>query len=70
MDKKVKTTLMSFIGIFVLFAGLTGYYVVNTVNDIIAHKQWWYDLLVIVILLWEVAYSSMHIWKISKGETK
>lgn len=70
MDKKIKTTLISFISIFILFAGIAGYYVINTVNDITNHKQWWYDLLVILIVLWEVAYSSMHIWRINKGEDK
>lgn len=70
MDNKVKTTLMSFIGIFVLFAGIAGYYVINLINDLANHKAWWYDSLVLIIVLWEVAYSSMHIWQISKGVTK
>ncbi|MBP2058082.1 Kef-type K+ transport system membrane component KefB [Lactobacillus colini] len=73
MNKKVKSgliSLISLISIFILFAGIAGYYVVNTINDIQAHKQWWYDLLVIVIVLWEVAYASMHIWQINHGEDK
>ena len=47
-----------------IFAILAGYYFITTIDEFVKQREWWYDLLVLLIVICEVVYNWIQLMKV------
>ena len=57
MNEKEKNKIIDQLLILDLFSLICGYYFIDTINEFIKQDQWWYDLLVMLIVICEMTYN-------------
>lgn len=57
MKEKEKNTIIGQLLILDLFSLICGYYILETIHVFTKHGEWWYDLLVILIVVCEMTYN-------------
>ena len=51
MKEKEKNTIVGQLLTLDLFAIICGYYFIDTINMFVKQQDWWYDLLVVLIVI-------------------
>ena len=57
MKEKEKNTIVGQLLTLDLFAMICGYYFIETINMFVKRQEWWYDLLVVLIVICEMVYN-------------
>lgn len=57
MKEKEQSTVVGQLLILNIFAILAGYYFITTIDEFVKQREWWYDLLVLLIVICEVVYN-------------
>lgn len=69
MKEKEQSTVVGQLLILNIFAILAGYYFITTIDEFVKQHEWWYDLLVLLIVICEVVYNWIQLMKV-KGKIK
>lgn len=69
MKEKEQSTVVGQLLILNIFAILAGYYFITTIDEFVKQREWWYDLLVLLIVICEVVYNWIKLMKV-KGKIK
>ncbi|MDK7068561.1 hypothetical protein QP359_08700 [Lactobacillus paragasseri] len=69
MKEKEQSTVVGQLLILNIFAILAGYYFITTIDEFVKQREWWYDLLVLLIVICEVVYNWIQLMKV-KGKIK
>lgn len=64
MKEKEQSTVVGQLLILNIFAILAGYYFITTIDEFVKQREWWYDLLVLLIIICEVVYNWIQLMKI------
>ncbi|WP_347106592.1 hypothetical protein [Lactobacillus paragasseri] len=64
MKEKEQSTVVGQLLILNIFAILAGYYFITTIDEFVKQREWWYDLLVLLIVICEVVYNWIQLMKI------
>lgn len=66
MKKKEKNTIVGQLLTLDLFAMICGYYFIDTINMFVKRQEWWYDLLVVLIVICEMVYNCLQLLNYKK----
>ena len=66
MKEKEKHTIVGQLLTLDLFAIICGYYFIDTINMFVKQQDWWYDLLVVLIVICEMVYNWLQLLKYKK----
>lgn len=69
MKEKEQSTVVGQLLILNIFTILAGYYFITTIDEFVKQREWWYDLLVLLIVICEVVYNWIQLMKV-KGKIK
>ena len=64
MKEKEQSTVVGQLLILNIFAILAGYYFITTIDEFVKQREWWYDLLVLLIVICEVVYNWIQLMKV------
>ncbi|MDE3384390.1 hypothetical protein PWV70_07640 [Lactobacillus paragasseri] len=64
MKEKEQSTVVGQLLILNIFAILAGYYFITTIDEFVKQHEWWYDLLVLLIVICEVVYNWIQLMKV------
>lgn len=64
MKEKEQSTVVGQLLILNIFAILAGYYFITTIDEFVKQREWWYDLLVLLIVICEVVYNWIQLIKV------
>ena len=64
MKEKEQSTVVGQLLILNIFAILAGYYFITTIDEFVKQREWWYDLLVLLIVICEVVYNGIQLMKV------
>ena len=64
MKEKEQSTVVAQLLILNIFAILAGYYFITTIDEFVKQREWWYDLLVLLIVICEVVYNWIQLMKV------
>ena len=64
MKEKEQSTVVGQMLILNIFAILAGYYFITTIDEFVKQREWWYDLLVLLIVICEVVYNWIQLMKV------
>ena len=64
MKEKEQSTVVGQLLILSIFAILAGYYFITTIDEFVKQREWWYDLLVLLIVICEVVYNWIQLMKV------
>ncbi len=64
MKEKEQSTVVGQLLILNIFVILAGYYFITTIDEFVKQREWWYDLLVLLIVICEVVYNWIQLMKI------
>ena len=64
MKEKEQGTVVGQLLILNIFAILAGYYFITTIDEFVKQREWWYDLLVLLIVICEVVYNWIQLMKV------
>lgn len=64
MKEKEQSTVVGQLLILNIFAILAGYYFITTIDEFVKQREWWYDLLVLLIVICEIVYNWIQLMKI------
>lgn len=64
MKEKEQSTVVGQLLILNIFAILAGYYFITTIDEFVKQREWWYDLLVLLIVIYEVVYNWIQLMKV------
>ncbi|MDE3335154.1 hypothetical protein [Lactobacillus paragasseri] len=64
MKEKEQSTVVGQLLILNVFAILAGYYFITTIDEFVKQREWWYDLLVLLIVICEVVYNWIQLMKV------
>ncbi|MGP3255549.1 hypothetical protein ACTVOG_04455 [Lactobacillus gasseri] len=64
MKEKEQNTVVGQLLILDLFSILIGYYFITTIDEFVKQHEWWYDLLVLLIVICEVVYNWIQLMKV------
>lgn len=62
--EKEQSTVVGQLLILNIFAILAGYYFITTIDEFVKQREWWYDLLVLLIVICEVVYNWIQLMKV------
>lgn len=68
--EKEKNTVVGQLLILDLFSILIGYYFITTLDEFVKQNEWWYDLLVLLIVICEVVYNWIQLMKVKNKISK
>ncbi len=68
--EKEKNTVVGQLLILDLFSILVGYYFITTLDEFVKQNEWWYDLLVLLIVICEVVYNWIQLMKVKNKISK
>ncbi|MDE6554556.1 MAG: hypothetical protein K2L40_01120, partial [Lactobacillus sp.] len=68
--EKEKNTVVGQVLILALFSILIGYYFITTLDEFVKQNEWWYDLLVLLIVICEVVYNWIQLMKVKNKISK
>lgn len=66
MKEKEKNTIVGQLLTLDLFAMICGYYFIDTINMFVKRQEWWYDLLVVLIVICEMVYNWLQLLNYKK----
>lgn len=66
MKEKEKNTIVGQLLTLDLFAMICGYYFIDTINMFVKRQEWWYDLLVVLIVICEMVYNCLQLLNYKK----
>ena len=66
MKEKEKNTMVGQLLTLDLFAMICGYYFIDTINMFVKRQEWWYDLLVVLIVICEMVYNCLQLLNYKK----
>ena len=66
MKEKEKNTIVGQLLTIDLFAMICGYYFIDTINMFVKRQEWWYDLLVVLIVICEMVYNWLQLLNYKK----
>lgn len=66
MKEKEKNTIVGQLLTLDLFAMICGYYFIDTINMFVKRQEWWYDLLVVLIVICEIVYNWLQLLNYKK----
>ena len=66
MKEKEKNTIVGQLLTLDLFAMICGYYFIETINMFVKRQEWWYDLLVVLIVICEMVYNWLQLLNYKK----
>lgn len=66
MKDKEKNTIVGQLLTLDLFAMICGYYFIDTINMFVKRQEWWYDLLVVLIVICEMVYNCLQLLNYKK----
>ena len=66
MKEKEKNTIVGQLLTLDLFAMICGYYFIDTINMFVKRQEWWYDLLVVLIVICEMVYNLLQLLNYKK----
>lgn len=66
MKEKEKNTIVGQLLTLDLFAMICGYYFIDTINMFVKRQEWWYDLLVLLIVICEIVYNWLQLLNYKK----
>ncbi len=66
MKEKEKNTIVGQLFTLDLFAMICGYYFIDTINMFVKRQEWWYDLLVVLIVICEMVYNWLQLLNYKK----
>ena len=66
MKEKEKNTIVGQLLTLDLFAIICGYYFIDTINMFVKRQEWWYDLLVVLIVICEMVYNCLQLLNYKK----
>src|SRR5699024_237118 len=69
MKEKEKNTIVGQLLTLDLFAMICGYYFIDTINMFVKRQEWWYDLLVVLIVICEIVYNWLQLLNYKKKIT-
>lgn len=69
MKEKEKNTIVGQLLTLDLFAMICGYYFIDTINMFVKRQEWWYDLLVVLIVICEMVYNWLQLLNYKKKIT-
>lgn len=64
MKEKEQSTVVGQLLILNIFTILAGYYFITTIDEFVKQREWWYDLLVLLIVICEVVYNWIQLMKV------
>ena len=64
--EKEKNTIVGQLLTLDLFAMICGYYFIETINMFVKRQEWWYDLLVVLIVICEMVYNWLQLLNYKK----
>ena len=64
LKEKEQSTVVGQLLILNIFAILAGYYFITTIDEFVKQREWWYDLLVLLIVICEVVYNWIQLMKV------
>ena len=64
MKEKEQSTVVGQLLILNIFAILAGYYFITTIDEFVKQREWWYDLLVLLVVICEVVYNWIQLMKV------
>lgn len=64
MKEKEQSTVVGQLLILNIFAILAGYSFITTIDEFVKQREWWYDLLVLLIVICEVVYNWIQLMKV------
>ena len=64
MKETAQSTVVGQLLILNIFAILAGYYFITTIDEFVKQREWWYDLLVLLIVICEVVYNWIQLMKV------
>ena len=64
MKEKEQSTVVGQLLILNIFAILAGYYFITTIDEFVKQREWWYDLLDLLIVICEVVYNWIQLMKV------
>ena len=64
MKEKEQSKVVGQLLILNIFAILAGYYFITTIDEFVKQREWWYDLLVLLIVICEVVYNWIQLMKV------
>ncbi|MDE7050467.1 MAG: hypothetical protein K2O75_06330 [Lactobacillus sp.] len=68
--EKEKNTVVGQLLTLDLFSILIGYYFITTLDEFVKQNEWWYDLLVLLIVICEVVYNWIQLMKVKNKISK
>ncbi|CAX67451.1 hypothetical protein [Lactobacillus johnsonii] len=66
MKEKEKNTIVGQLLTLDLFAMICGYYFIDMINMFVKRQEWWYDLLVVLIVICEMVYNWLQLLNYKK----
>lgn len=66
MKEKEKNSIVGQLLTLDLFAMICGYYFIDTINMFVKRQEWWYDLLVVLIVICEIVYNWLQLLNYKK----
>ena len=66
MKEKEKNTIVGQLLTLDLFAMICGYYFIDTINMFVKRQEWWYDLIVVLIVICEMVYNWLQLLNYKK----
>lgn len=66
MKEKEKNTIVGQLLTLDLFAMICGYYFIDMINMFVKRQEWWYDLLVVLIVICEIVYNWLQLLNYKK----
>ena len=66
MKEKEKYTIVGQLLTLDVFAMICGYYFIETINMFVKRQEWWYDLLVVLIVICEMVYNWLQLLNYKK----